>query len=106
MNYGLKVALGAQWPRAAARTAVGGGRPPRLAGKSNYFQKLPKFTEMKVSMSRVNFILVAKANLAWKGSNFIKPVKNPRNECFQFDLQNHSDAPTNAWALFQVLREC
>ena len=94
--------LAGHWPRAAA----GGGRPPRLAGKSNYFQKFSKNTELKISMSRVNFIPEAKANLAWKHFNFTKTVKNPRIECFQFDLQINSTVHFNAWAVFQVLRGC
>ncbi|KAM2935982.1 hypothetical protein COP2_033632 [Malus domestica] len=89
--------LAAHWPRAAARAAAGGGRPPRLAGKSNYFQKLPKFADLKISMSRATFIPVAKAHLAWKHFNFTKTVKNPRIRCFQFDLQINSTVQINAW---------
>ena len=66
------------WPCAAARAAAGGGWPPRLAGKSNYFQNFSKNTELKISMSRVNFIPEAKVNLAWKNSNFTKIHADPR----------------------------
>ena len=61
------------WPRAEA----GGGWPPRLAGKFNYFQKLPKFAYLKISMSRTTFIPVTKANLAWKHFNFTKIRAEP-----------------------------
>ena len=69
--------LAGHWPRAAARAAAGGGWPPRLAGKSNYFQKFSKNTELKISKSRVNFIPEAKANLAWKHFNFTKIRAKP-----------------------------
>ena len=71
--------LTVNWSRAAAHAALGGSRPPRLVGKFNYLQKLPNFSEMKISMSRVTFIPVTKANLAWKHLNFTKTVRKPLN---------------------------
>ncbi|KAM1229115.1 hypothetical protein ACFX2J_008122 [Malus domestica] len=68
-------AIGHAPPRGPPRVAVG---RPRLAGKFNYFQKLPKFADLKISMSRTTFIPETKANLAWKCFNFTKTVKNPR----------------------------
>ena len=55
-------------------------------GKFDFFQKFSNFTKMKISTSRVNFIHVAKANLAGKHPKLATNRRNPKVGVLQFDF--------------------